>query len=69
MATYLPRHYPLKTYEELPYPILSLKIKVLKSIIYWSAFFLTYYTTNYFRSIKFDSFYFYGDNFIYVLLL
>ena len=61
MATYLPLHYPLNTYDELPQPIFSLNINVLKSMIYCSAFFLTSSTTNYLKSIKF--YYFDGDTF------
>ena len=56
IATYLPRHSPLNTYEELPQPIFSLKMKAPKSMIYCYAFLLTSSTTNYRRSIKLSDF-------------
>lgn len=56
IATYLPRHSPRNTYEELPYPIFYLKMRAAKSIIYCYAFFFTYSTMNSFRSIRLFSF-------------
>jgi hypothetical protein len=60
IATSRPRHSPLNTSEELPYPIFSLKISAAKSMIYCYAFFFTYSTIKSLRSIKLSLF---GDEF------